>query len=155
MTGTKIVGAGLILAASVCLVLGSASAQDARERQAMNNVQGEMTRCVAFYAITTQCLRQRNRPQEDAQLIQTGSAAQDRLLKQAGDIGIALEITPDAMVSRLSNEMTLMKALIKDSCINIASLLSRHGMRCKQVTENPDSILVEYMKKEKDSSLRR
>jgi hypothetical protein len=76
VTGTKIVGAGLILAASVCLVLGSASAQDARE-QAMNNVQGEMTTCVAHFAITTQCLRLRNRPQEDAQLIQRGPAAKD------------------------------------------------------------------------------
>jgi hypothetical protein len=147
VTGTKIVGAGLMLAASICLVLGSASAQDAREQQAMNNVQAEMTTCVAFYAIETQCLRLRNRPQEDAQLIQDTSAAKDRLQNQAGEIGIALGITPDAMVSRLSNEITSMKALIKDSCINIASLLSRHAMRCKQVTENPDSILVEYMKK--------
>jgi hypothetical protein len=122
VTGTKIVGAGLILAASICPVLGSASAQDAGEQQAMNNVQAEMTTCVAFYAIETQCLRLRNRPREDAQLIQGTSAAKDRLQNQAGEIGIALGITPDAMVSRLSNEITSMKALIKDSCINIASL---------------------------------
>jgi TonB family protein len=135
-------------AASVCLVSGSASAQDDVQRQALNNLQGEMTKCAAYYAIGNECLRLRERPQEDAQLIQVGAAAKDRLSKQAVEIGIAVGITPDAILSRLSNEITSMKALINNSCINMASLLSRHAVRCKRVTEDPDSILVEYMKEE-------
>jgi hypothetical protein len=132
-------------AATLWLTIG-ASAQDnsQRERQALNNLQHEMTTCVAYFAITRQCVLNRNRPEEDAQLVQQASAAYDRLLKEAISIGNVIGITPDAMVSRLHNQTTIMKALINDDCINVASLLSRHGMRCKQVAENPDSVLIEY-----------
>jgi hypothetical protein len=75
-----------------------------------------MTRCGAYFAITTQCLRLRNRPQEDAQLIQSGSAAKDHLLKEATWIGNAVGITPDAMASRLRNEMTRTYLKIADCC---------------------------------------
>jgi hypothetical protein len=68
----------------------------------------------------------------------------ERLVKEAREIGVSLGMTEDAMSSRMVNEMTTMN-LINNDCINVSSLLRRHAARCKQVVENPDSILIEYM----------
>jgi hypothetical protein len=77
------------------------------------------------------------------------AAAQERLLTETMLIGNSLGMTSDAMASRLRNETDRMKTLINNDCINVASLLNRHAMRCKQVAENPDCVLVEYMKKDR------
>jgi len=60
-------------------------------------------------------------------------------------IGTSIGMTQDAMASRIRNEMTSMRTLMNEDCINVSSLLSRHAMRCKQVAENPDSVLAEYL----------
>jgi hypothetical protein len=114
------------------------------ERQALNNLQHEMTTCVVFYGIIRQCLINRGRS-EDAQVIQQTTAAGDQVLKDAMKIGTSIGMTQDAMASRIRNEMTSMRTLMNEDCINVSSLLSRHAMRCKQVAENPDSVLAEYL----------
>jgi hypothetical protein len=70
----------------------------------------------------------------------------EQALKDATSIGRSIGMTQDAMASRLSNEMTMMKTLTNSDCVNASSLLNRYAIRCKQVLENPDSILTEYMK---------
>lgn len=50
----------------------------------------------------------------------------------------------DAMLARLKIQIDTQKALIGNNCVNISSLLNRHGTRCKQVVElrrqRPDGI---------------
>ena len=104
-----------------------------------------MTTCAVYYGVVRQCIRNRGRPNEDGKTIQTTDGVIDRLVKEARSIGTSLGMTEDAMSSRMVNDMTTMKTWINNDCINISSLLRRYAERCKQVVENPDSILIEHM----------
>ena len=139
------IGVTLGLVISATIVIGSAFARDEisdRERQALNNTQHEMTTCAAFYGLMKQCIVHRARPSEDGKIIQNADAAIERLVNDAREIGSSLGTTEDAMYSRMVNDMTTMKDLVKNDCINISSLLRRYANRCEQVVENPDSILA-------------
>ena len=112
---------------------------------ALNNTQHEMTTCAAFSSIMTQCTMNRRRPEEEAQY-QELVAARDQALKDATSLGLEIGMTPDALSSRFGIEVKTMQDLIKKDCVNVSSLLSRFAMRCKQVFDNPASILEEYMR---------
>jgi 2-keto-4-pentenoate hydratase len=140
------------LAATLALVIGmtiaidSASAQVSdRERQALNETQYEMTTCAAFNMFARQCFINRGRISEDAKAIQLATAAMERLLNNAQGIGRSIGMTEDAMTSRLNIEAEAIMTLAKKDCVNFSSLLARYGRRCKQVLDDPDSILIEYM----------
>jgi hypothetical protein len=136
----------LITALTFVLAIDSTSAQISdRERQALNNTQHEMTTCAVYYAMVRQCLLNRARPNEDGKLIQDTDGSIDRLVKDATRLGSSLGMTKDAMGSRMVNDRAMMRELINNDCINVSSLLRRYAARCKQVAENPDSILIEHM----------
>jgi len=69
------------------------------------------------------------------------------LSKLSIDVGSGIGMTTDAMLSRLEIQINQQKELIKNNCVNISSLFSRHSDRCKRVVENGDSILLEYMER--------
>jgi 2-keto-4-pentenoate hydratase len=140
------------LAATLALVIGmtitidSASAQPSnREQQALNEVQYEMTTCAAFNMFARQCFINRGRINEDAKAIQLATTSMQRLLDDAQRIGRSIGMTEDAMASRLNIEAKAMMTLAKNDCVNFSSLLARYGRRCKQVMDDPDSILIEYL----------
>jgi hypothetical protein len=83
--------------ATLWISLGRAEAEDA-ERQALNNVQHEMTTCAAFYGIMHQCLATRT-PPEDAPMFENMTSATAHLLKQMLSTGRAIGMTVDGITS--------------------------------------------------------
>jgi len=135
-----------ILITLMFIIAVSTTAQADSERdkniKALNNLQHEMTTCVAFYAISRECMFKKDDPDTDKI---------DKITKTLSshfvEIGVGIGLSQDAITSRLHMEMDKMTELLNKNCMNISSLLDRYALRCKKITENPDSILHEYLQK--------
>jgi len=99
-----------------------------------------MSTCYAYYNLMGQCIGN-----QDPALAQQSNKTAGHLIGVLHPLGRGIGMTDDAMKSRLLLEIKQMQGEINDNCINVSSLLARHAMRCKQVVENGDSILKEYL----------
>lgn len=135
----------VILCAVLCGVVTStpAAAQDADTKVlgALNNLHSEMITCLAYYSIFKQCLGKSD------PLYNATDKIIDHLTSFSIRVGDTIGMTQDAMASRVQIQMDQQMNLIQKNCVNISSLLSRHGARCKQVVESGDTILNDYMKR--------
>ena len=102
-----------------------------------------MSRCIAYNTIVASCVRSR-----DAALADQYDKVAEHLLLLSNQIGQSIGMSQDAMNSRMTVEWSEMDRLIQHNCMNISSLTSRYAFRCKQVIENGDSILSEYLNKQ-------
>lgn len=123
-------------------VTGNASAQDAKLLSALNNVQSEMSDCVAYYANIKTCVGT-----HDKELSDGTQKTLDVLTLMAVKVGRSAGMTSDAMMSRLAMFQDAQRDLIKGNCANMSSLFTRHAERCKKVVQNGDAILDEYLKR--------
>ena len=131
----------LTLVAMLCLQSSLSSAQSQAEViDALNNLQHEMSSCIAYNTIVASCIKS-----TDPRTAQNYDDAAEHLLILSNKIGRTIGMTQDAMSSRMTLEWRKMDDLIKHDCVNISSLTSRHAFRCKQVTEDGDSVLHEYL----------
>jgi hypothetical protein len=133
--------------AVLCMIIDSASAQGVSEqqRQAFNNLHHTMVTCIAFFEVSKMCISNRARPQEDAQLLAGLETAMVHLAGMVSKIEPAIGMLPATSNARYSMGIKEMRSAMSDNCVNYSVLLSRYAARCKQVTENPDSILAEFM----------
>lgn len=127
-------------ALAVALVVALPVMATTREERALNNVQHEMSTCVAFYTFMRGCVAQR-----DPTLTATTDQIIQRLTVSKASVGQSIGMTLDAMRSRSQMELDNMTALTNNSCTNVSSLMHRHLNRCRMVVENPDSIFLEYL----------
>lgn len=124
------------------LLIGDASAQNEKLANALNNVQSEMSECIAYYTNVAVCIKGR-----DAALSDSTQKTIDALTLTAVKLGRSIGMTQDAMMSRLTMYQGQQRELVQNNCANMSSLFTRHAARCKQVVENGDSILDEYLKR--------
>lgn len=131
--------------AVVSALASSALAQSDAEKatRAMNNLQQEMTICIAFYAIGKVCVEP-----TDADLAAKFDAVGEVLLQGAFEVGTAISMTQDAMLSRLTLEQKEMQALIANNCVNISSLINRYADRCHRLVEESGTVMNEFFAKE-------
>jgi hypothetical protein len=132
----------VLLATLPLLIPGGSRAQDAKLLSALNNVQSEMSDCLAYYSNIKGCVGT-----QDKELSDRTQRTLDALALMAVKVGRSAGMTPDAMMSRLSMFQDEQHELIKGNCANMSSLFTRHAARCKQVVKNGDSILDEYLKR--------
>jgi hypothetical protein len=131
----------IIFAVGLLLASSPAFAED-NTVYALNNLQMEMTVCAAYYGQVKACVG----PQNEGLSVSTQQTV-DLLTKQLFDVGKNIHISQDAMLSRLQMAQDEQNKLLKGDCINMASLFTRHGDRCKVVVENADAVFKEYMGK--------
>jgi hypothetical protein len=120
------------------------AAQTSSEKRALSNLHHEMITCIAYYTIMRQCLE--NTPNSTEAVARTGKVI-DNLMEFSFKVGSGINMTPDAMSARLKIAIEEQMTLIRKDCVNGSSLMARHAGRCKAVTENPDSVYSEYLKK--------
>jgi hypothetical protein len=125
-----------------CLLVGSAAFAEDKTIDALNNLQMEMTVCAAYYGQVKTCVEGQNEA-----LGATAQQAIDVLTRRLFNVGKALGISQDAMLSRLQMAQDEQNKLLKGDCINMASLFTRHADRCKIVVDNADVVVKEYMSK--------
>jgi hypothetical protein len=128
--------------------MGSAQAQDAKlsDKQitAWNNVQGELTECIAYWQLAKGCAPE-NAKDEELKQVDRIIAHMDTL---AFEVGKNIGMTDDAMVARLKIAFSdLAKLTDQKVCVNWPSLLMRYGQRCKLLGEHPEAVFSEYMSK--------
>lgn len=141
---------GLAAAAIMCSVASSHSEEEFdRIRDASSYLQMEATVCIAYYHVVKKCTPEGRKAELEARTDKSIAAAQ----KVAFEIGYRLGMTEDAQLSRLKMAFEDAKTLLKDDCVNIASLYVRHGKRCKIVIENGDAIYKEYLCRKDDMPL--
>jgi hypothetical protein len=98
--------------------------------------------CLAYYTILEACVVRTG----DASLAAKIAQTREHLIGFAFELGNAIGMTEDAMLSRLAFEQEQMQTMIRNDCVNMSSLFQRHTTRCKQVVEEGDSVLLEYLK---------
>jgi hypothetical protein len=126
---------------AICLLASSAALAEDNTVPALNNLQMEMTVCVAYYSQVKTCVG----PQNEALNVSTQKTI-DLLTKQLFNVGKTIGVSQDAMLSRLQMAQDEQNKLLKGDCINMASLFTRHADRCKVVVERSDDVLNEYMR---------
>ncbi|HRF09796.1 MAG TPA: hypothetical protein PL193_14285 [Xanthobacteraceae bacterium] len=110
---------------------------------AVDDTQFETTACLAYYYHGKQCFFARlpaDRKKDHETTITV-------LTSRAFELGSKLGMTEDAMLSRLKIKLEEQRSLMSGSCTNFDSLFARHAQRCKQITEDPESLLKEYLEK--------
>jgi hypothetical protein len=128
------------LSAPLSLMVPATAQTDEQVNQALNNVQHEASTCIAYYTIVQVCIEK-----DDPDLGEKLAETRKYLIDFAMKVGDTVGMTNDAMVSRVLIEQQRMQSLVRKDCVNISSLLARHAYRCKQVVENGDSVLLEYL----------
>ena len=135
----------LVILAAMLLWTGLASAQTDQERQrlvtAVNNLHAEITTCIVYNMIGRVCLS------NNKALYDQISARINVLEEAAVTLGQKIGMTEDAMGARLRMETTRQRKLTQDNCVNIASLMERHADRCDHLSNDPVSILEEYLRR--------
>jgi hypothetical protein len=114
----------MLVALAVCFVgAQSAAGQDgAKLRNAMNNAQEEMIQCAAYFNIVAVCLAVSNKP---ASTINGYRQQSGLLLEKSIRLSEFTGITVDAIKSRFEMANKDDMTLLRSSCVNISSLLSR------------------------------
>src|ERR1700744_99455 len=116
-----------------CLLVGSAAFAEDKTIDALDNLQMEMTVCAAYYGQVRGCVGEQN----ESLSVATQQTI-DLLTRRLFNVGKALDISEDAMISRLQMVEEGQGKLLKGDCINMASLSTKHADRCKVVVENPE-----------------
>jgi hypothetical protein len=97
---------------------------------------------MSYYSLVKECVGTKD-PTLAAQTQKTVEVLSSRLVKLGSSIGM----TQDAMLARLKMMQNEQRQLVNNNCVNMSSLFTRKAARCKQVVENGDSILNEYLHK--------
>ena len=133
----------MLVALVVCFVgAQSAAGQDATKvRNAVNNAQGEMIQCAAYFNVVAACLAMSNKKPGEIDGYRRQS---NLLLEKSIKLSEITGITVDAMKSRTNKDHM---ALLRSDCVNFSSLLSRYMDRCEFVATNFKGLVEEYMQK--------
>jgi hypothetical protein len=118
--------------AVVCLLSGiSANAlaqgdQAQRHKNALNNVQHEMTACAVYFNIYAACLAH---SKYDGKTVDGMQKIASEFIDRGGSLAKEIGLTPDAVASRYKMAEQDEFNLIKNDCVNISSLISRYVKR--------------------------
>jgi hypothetical protein len=93
-----------------------------------------MTTCIAFFRIVNKCLAKNS---QHAKTAATYAKARDDLLYKLILLGKQLGISDEEAKSRLGVATDELTELIKNDCVNLAALLSRHLDKCTAVAMDP------------------
>jgi hypothetical protein len=113
-----------------------------KEVQAWNEVQEELTACVAYFNFGKNCApigKEEEAKQMDPTI--------EHMMTLALTVGSRIGMTQDAMLSRLKMTLEDQAKLTEGKCLNFASLLTRYASRCKLLGEHPEAVFLEHMKK--------
>ena len=125
-------------------VISPAHAQlSEKQVTAWNNVQQEITECVAYLRFGVTCAPE-TATKED---LKPTEKSIERMTDLAVQIGNEIGMTTDAMLNRLQIAIQGQMKLTERKCVNFSSLLAIYGQRCKLVGEHPETIFMEYMNK--------
>ena len=132
--------------------LGSASAQQPfpkgaftqRQKDASNELSGELLECSAYYLVASGCIEHSTNPGAP-EVARDYKKAAERLSTMGFDLGLSIGKSKEALLALGKLSMNKQMAAIKKNCMNAAVLLERYANFCKQLAEQPESRAKELM----------
>lgn len=130
------------IAVLLVLLTVPAAAQE-EKKTAIEVVQAELSICLGYYSFVRGCAIE----QSDINSASVATANVEKLRKYAYQAGQAVNMSADAMLSRLKLAVEQQQKLLAGDCKNIGKLDEAYGGRCKQLSDNPQAVLDQYLKK--------
>ncbi len=130
------------IAALLVLLAAPALAQEAK-KTAIEIVQAELSICIGYYSFVRGCAIE----QSDINSASVANANVEKLRKYAFQAGQAVNMSAEAMLSRLKLAVEQQQKLLAGDCKNIGKLEEAYGARCKQLSDDPQAVLDQYLKK--------
>lgn len=130
------------IAALLVLLSAPAMAQE-EKKTAIEVVQAELSICVGYYTFVRGCAIE----QSDINSASVATANVDKLRKYAFQAGQAVNMSAETMLSRLKLAVEQQQKLLAGDCKNIVKLDEAYGARCKQLSDDPQAVLDQYLKK--------
>lgn len=133
-----------IAALLILLILLTASAQAQEEKKtAIDVVQAELSICVVYYTFVRGCAIE----QAQVNVASVATANADKLRKYAFQAGQTIRMDNDAMIARQKVAVEQQQKLLEGDCKNIVKLEEAYGPRCKTLSDDPQAILDQYLKR--------
>ena len=126
------------------LVLLSASAQAQEEKKtAIDVVQAELSICVVYYTFVRGCAIEK----AEVNVASVANANAEKLRKYAFQAGQTIRMDNEAMIARQKVAVEQQQKLLEGDCKNIVKLEEAYGARCKTLSDDPQAILDQYLKR--------
>ncbi|MCK6442809.1 hypothetical protein [Elstera cyanobacteriorum] len=107
----------------------------------MKNLQSEYANCAAYYHISSLCFSS----EKDRKLRENLEGLSEISIKRAILIGKKINMSSDAISSRLELSINNINDIMNNNCINISSILLRYGEKCKLSIDNPEKFINEHI----------
>jgi len=120
----------------------SVKAQD-EKKMAVDIVQAELSICVVYYSFVRGCAIE----QAQVNVASVANANADKLRKFAFQAGQTLRMDNESMISRQKAAVEQQQKLLNGKCENMPKLDEAYGARCKQLSDDPQAILDQYLKR--------
>jgi hypothetical protein len=133
----------LLRAAALALLLSlPAQAQD-EKKTAVDVVQAELSICVVYYTFVRGCAIEK----AEVNVASVANSNAERLRKYAFQAGQTIRMDNEAMIARQKVAVEQQQKLLEGNCENIVKLDEAYGARCKALSDNPQAILDQYLKR--------
>jgi uncharacterized protein YdaT len=120
----------------------AAQAQD-EKKTAIDVVQAELSICVVYYTFVRGCAIEK----AEVNLASVAAANAEKLRKYAFQAGQSIRMDNEAMISRQKVAVEQQQKLLDGKCENIVKLDEAYGARCKTLSDNPQAVLDQYLKR--------
>jgi len=131
-----------MLAAVLLLVPAAAMAQE-EKKTAVDVVQAELSICAVYYSFVRGCAIEK----AEVNVASVATANADKLRKFAFQAGQTIRMDNEAMIARQKVAVEQQQKLLDGDCKNIVKLDEAYGARCKTLSDDPQAILDQYLKR--------
>lgn len=126
----------------MALAAAPAKAQE-EKKTAIDVVQAELSICVVYYSFLRGCAIEKS----EVNVASVATANIEKLRKFAFQAGQSIRMDNDAMISRQKIAVEQQQKLLEGDCKNMIKLDEAYGGRCKQLSDDPQAILDQYLKR--------
>lgn len=126
----------------MALAAAPAKAQE-EKKTAIDVVQAELSICVVYYSFLRGCAIEK----AEVNVASVATANIEKLRKFAFQAGQSIRMDNDAMISRQKIAVEQQQKLLEGDCKNMVKLDEAYGGRCKQLSDDPQAILDQYLKR--------
>lgn len=133
-----------LLRTAVLILLLSVPAHAQEEKKtAIDVVQAELSICVVYYTFVRGCAIEA----AEVNVASVANSNAEKLRKYAFRAGQTIRMDTDAMIARQKVAVEQQQKLLGGDCKNIEKLDEAYGVRCKMLSDNPQAILDQYLKR--------
>jgi hypothetical protein len=113
------------------------------KKTAVDVVQAELSICEVYYTFVRGCAIEK----AEVNAASVANSNAEKLRKYAFQAGQTIRMDNDAMIARQKVAVEQQQKLLEGDCKNIVKLDEAYGARCKQLSDNPQVILDQYLKR--------